>query len=147
MIARLASGCFGLALGAIALAATPSWTAAASDCIGSDFTEGVDASAREAKCLKELRASASRHRDVLVLRFDNGATKRWHSNPKACADDNAKDCVAYFLIGYHPLARVYAIGAQYYEGAGTDIVAARDGQTLSVHGIRISRRMGRPSSC
>jgi hypothetical protein len=135
MTVRLVLGCLALTVGATGSAAQPASTSAAPACVGVDFAEGVKASAREAGCLVELRKSVSRKGEVLTLRLENGATRSWRSNHKACANDEAKDCVEYFLIGYYPAARAHSILAQYYEGASVDIVGAAAGRTLSVHGV------------
>lgn len=91
--------------------------------------------AREVVCLRELGELASRKGDVLSLQLENGTSKAYQTNVKACETDDARNCVQYWLAGYHPVAHVYSIAIQYYEGSGVELVNARTGQTLLLPGV------------
>src|SRR5215471_7745042 len=95
-------------------------------CIGVDFDfdERAQVAPREATCLRELRKSASRKGDLLTLRLENGTSKTYRDNPKPCDIGDARNCVHYSLVGYHPRARVYSILVQYYEKSRCDLVSA-----------------------
>ena len=71
----------------------------------------------------------------MSLRLENGETKTYRNDPKACANDDATNCVYYGLGGYHPAAHIYLILIQYYEGSGSELVSARTGKTLSFSGV------------
>jgi hypothetical protein len=108
--------------------------APATGCVGVDFDdddEHAQAAPREATCLRELRKTANRKGDLLTLRLENGASKIYRNNPKACDDDHAH-CVLYSLVGYHPAAHLYSILIQYYEGGRCDLVSARTGKAMSL---------------
>lgn len=96
--------------------------------------ENQKASAREADCLRKLGPLVSRKGEQLTLRIENGTSKVYRDNSKACASDDAKNCVMHSLVGYHPAARVYSILIGYYEGGTTELVSGRTGTTLTVGG-------------
>ena len=80
-------------------------------------------------------ASQIRNKNLLSLLLENGETKTYRNDPKACANDDATNCVYYGLGGYHPAAHIYLILIQYYEGSGSELVSARTGKTLSFSGV------------
>jgi hypothetical protein len=86
--------------------------AVAASCIGSDAGT-PDPDARESICLHELRERASRTGNILSLSLDNGTSKLFRSNPDACQKDDAKNCVAYLVIGFHPSAGRYLVYVTY----------------------------------
>jgi hypothetical protein len=86
-----------------------------------------DADAQEQRCLQQLPQVASRKGNALVLHLDSGTVKTIKSNPKACMDDNPKDCVRSHLVGYHAGARLFVILRAYYEGWDYLLVSARNG--------------------
>lgn len=90
---------------------------------------------REAACLRELGKIAGRKGDVLSLRLENGQSKVYKTNTKGCETDEARNCIQYWLAGYHPVAHVYSISIQYYEGSGVELVNARTGKTLRLSGM------------
>lgn len=90
--------------------------------------------AREADCLRKLGTQASRKGEQLTLRIENGSSKVYRDNPKACTNDDSKNCVVHWLVGYHPGARVYSILITYYEGRDVELVSARTGNVLRVGG-------------
>jgi hypothetical protein len=67
-----------------------------------------------------------------LLHLDGGAVKSIKSNPKACHEDNAKDCVRSNLVGYHAVARLFLVLRSYYEGWDYLLVSARDGAETTV---------------
>jgi hypothetical protein len=92
--------------------------------------------AREVVCLRELgKLAASRKGDVLSLQLENGKSKAYQTNVRACETDDARNCVQYWLAGYHPVAHVYSIAIQYYEGSSVELVNARTGKTLLLPGV------------
>ena len=97
-------------------------------------TEDQKAEARQAECLRTLGTKVIRKGEQLTLRIENGKSKVYRDNPKACASDDAKNCIAHWLVGYHPGARVYSILIGYYEGSNVELVSARTGQVLRVGG-------------
>src|ERR1700729_1780412 len=104
--------------------------AAVASCIGSD-AGSADPEAREAVCLRELRARASRKGNVLSLKLDDGKNKTYRSNPQACHDDLADKCVNYYLVGYHPSAGRYLVFVTGYEASECKLVSARDGRATT----------------
>jgi hypothetical protein len=94
-----------------------------------------NAEAQEARCLGQLAQLASRKGNSLVLRLDGGETKIFASNPRACDTDEARDCIRYCLVGYHPQARLFLIGIGYYEGGSFLMVSARDGTETKLGSI------------
>ena len=97
-------------------------------------TADQKAEAREADCLRKLGAPVSRKGERLTLKIENGTSKIYQDNPKACANDDAQNCVVHWLVGYHPGARVYSILITYYEGSNVELVSARTGNILRVGG-------------
>lgn len=97
--------------------------------------EDAKLDAREAVCLRELGTLAKRNGDVLSLQLESGTSKVYRTNIKGCETDDARNCIRYRLAGYHPIARVYSMAIQYYEGSGVELVSARTGQTLLLSGV------------
>jgi hypothetical protein len=52
--------------------------------------DGEKADAVEAACLREFGKLASRKGDLLTLRLENGGSKVYRDDPKACETDDAK---------------------------------------------------------
>jgi hypothetical protein len=105
---------------------------------GSNAVCGVDienqkADALEAACLREFGKLASRKGDLLTLRLENGGSKAYQDDAKACDTDDAR-CTYYRLAAYHPKAQVYSIWIQYYEGSGFELLSARTGNLLRLSG-------------
>ena len=96
--------------------------------------EDQKAEAREVDCLRQLGPEASRKGEQLTLKIENGTSKTYEDNPKACAADDAKNCILHSLVGYEPAARVYSVLIRYYEGSNIDLVSARTGNVLKVGG-------------
>jgi len=95
--------------------------------------DGEKADVVEAACLREFGKLASRKGDLLTLRLENGESKAYRDDAKACDTDDAR-CTYYRLVAYHPKAQVYSIGIQYYEGSGFELLSARTGKVLLVSG-------------
>jgi hypothetical protein len=95
--------------------------------------ENEKADAREAACLREFEKLASRKGDLLTLRLENGGSKAYQDDAKACDTDDAR-CTYYRLAAYHPKAQVYSIWIQYYEGSGFELLSARTGNVLRLSG-------------
>jgi hypothetical protein len=91
------------------------------------LSEFKDADVQEGRCLHQLSQLANRKGTGLVLHLDGGALKTIKSNPKACANDNAKDCVRSYLVGYHAGASLFIILRNCYEGWDYLLVSARNG--------------------
>ena len=131
MIYMLVVGCLALLL--------PGYTAAQEGTKTSAATCGVDidgekADALETACLREFGRLASREGDLLTLRLENGASKVYRDDPKACETDDVKNCINHRLAAYHAEARVYSIVIQYYEGSSVELLSARTGKVLLVSG-------------
>jgi len=95
--------------------------------------ENQKADALEAACLREFGKLASRKGDLLTLRLENGGSKAYRNDAKACDTDDAR-CTYYQLAAYHPKAQVYSIWIQYYEGSGFELLSARTGNVLRLSG-------------
>lgn len=95
--------------------------------------ENQKADALEAACLREFGKLASRKGDLLALRLENGGSKAYRDDAKACDTDEAR-CTYYRLAAYHPKAQVYSIWIQYYEGSGFELLSARNGNVLRLSG-------------
>jgi hypothetical protein len=92
--------------------------------VADDFKKADE---QEQRCLKRLPRMASRKGNALVLHLDGGAAKTVRSDPKACLDDNARDCVRARLVGYHERGRLFIILKNYYEGWDYSFVSAGSG--------------------
>jgi hypothetical protein len=125
-------GWFVAALAGPATAQTPSGSV--TDTCRADIDD-QKLDVRELVCLRELGKLASRKGDVLTLRLENGTSKAYRTDIKACQTDDAQHCFRYWLAGYHPVARVYSIAIKYYEGSGVELVSARTGKTLLLSGV------------
>ena len=79
--------------------------------VADDFKKADE---QEQRCLKQLPRIANRKGNALVLHLDSGAVKTVRSDPKACQDDNAKDCVESRLVGYHERSGLFIIHNAYY---------------------------------
>jgi hypothetical protein len=117
----------------------PSYAAAQAEANAKPPTCGVDienqkADALEAACLREFGKLASREGDLLTLRLENGATKMYRDDPKACQEDDTNNCVSYRLAAYHAEAHVYSIVIGYYEGGSVELLSARTGNILRFSG-------------
>ena len=128
---------FVLAAGWLALA-LPGHAAAQAGSNAVPATCGVDipnqkADAQEAACLREFARFASRKNDLLTLRLENGRSKAYRDDAKACDADDAK-CTYYRLVAFHSKAQVYSIRIQYYEGSGFELLSARTGNVLRLSG-------------
>jgi hypothetical protein len=84
--------------------------------------------------LRELRGLASRHGELLTVKLDDGTSKTYRSDPKACESDDAQHCIHYWLVSYHPGTHIYSVGIQYYEGGAVELVSARTGNVLRLSG-------------
>ena len=131
MTSMLAAGWLALVLPGHAAAQAGS-DAAPATC-GVDI-ESQKADALEAACLREFGKFASRKGDLLTLRLENGGSKAYRDDAKACDTDDAR-CTYYRLAAYHPKAQVYSIWIQYYEGSGVELLSARTGKVLLVSGV------------
>jgi len=129
----LIAGCLAAMSAGPAAAQTAASNAVAETCRADIDDKKLDA--REVVCLRELGKLASRNGDLLSLQFENGKSKAYQTNAKACETDDARNCIQYWLAGYHPVAHVYSIAIQYYEGSGVELVNARTGQTLLLPGV------------
>jgi hypothetical protein len=96
--------------------------------------ENQKADVQEAACLREFGRLASRKGDLLTLRLENGGSKAYRDDAKACDADDAQKCTYYRLAAYHPKAQVYSIWIQYYEGSGFELLSARTGNVLRLSG-------------
>jgi hypothetical protein len=130
MIYILVSGWLALLLPGHAAAQVG--TNAAPVTCGADI-ENQKADAQEAACLREFGRLASRKGDLLTLRLENGGSKAYRDDAKACDTDDAR-CTYYRLAAYHPKAQVYSIWIQYYEGSGFELLSARTGNVLRLSG-------------
>jgi hypothetical protein len=108
------------------------------DCFGADPGDETLWTPREELCLSQLRQSASRTGELLTLRLENGQSKTYRDNQKACDEDDSENCIHYSLGGYHPQAHVYSILIRYYEGSTFELVNARTGNTLKFSGLAYS---------
>jgi len=104
--------------------------------------ENQKADALEATCLRKFGKLASREGDLLTLRLENGGSKTYRDDAKACDSDDAQKCAYYRFAAYHPKAQVYSIWIQYYEGSGFELLSARTGNVLRLSGTPyFSRRV------
>jgi len=84
--------------------------------------------------LRKFGKLASRKGDLLTLRLENGGSKTYRDDAKACDSDDAQKCAYYRFAAYHPKAQVYSIWIQYYEGSGFELLSARTGNVLRLSG-------------
>ncbi|KRR18177.1 hypothetical protein CQ14_24940 [Bradyrhizobium lablabi] len=117
----------------------PSHAVAQAGANAAPTTCGVDiehqkTDAVEAACLREFGKLASREGDLLTLRLENGASKAYRDEGKACETDDAARCISHRLAAYHPEARVYSIVIGYYEGSAAELLSGRTGNVLRLSG-------------
>jgi hypothetical protein len=103
-------------------------------CISSDPVVD-DPKARELVCLRELGDRVSRNGNVLSLKLDDGRTRLFRSNPKACENDDADHCEKYYLVGFHPASGRYLVYGTYYENSDCKMVSARSGKATSFRDV------------
>jgi hypothetical protein len=108
--------------------------AVAVSCVGSD-PDVEDVQARELICLRELGDRVSRQGNVLSIKLDDGRTRVFRSNPKACENDDAGHCEKYYLVGFHPSSGRYLVYGTYYENSDGKMVSARTGKTTSFRDV------------
>jgi hypothetical protein len=99
-------------------------------CSKAYYDHSDDAKAQEQQenlCLRILAKSAARQDDVLTLRLADGSSKTYRTNRKACDDDNGSECISYWLVGYHPTARLFILLTGDYDGFSAMFVSALDG--------------------
>jgi hypothetical protein len=123
----------GVLLAAPVLAQTAKQVVAV-HCVGSD-PEVKDPKAREIMCLRELGDRASRQGNVLSLKLDDGRTRVFRSNPKACQNDDASHCEDYYLVGFHEPSGRYLVYGTYYENSDCKMVSARSGKATSFRDV------------
>jgi hypothetical protein len=130
-IYMLAAGCLLLLLpgDAVAQAGADAAPAACSVDIADQKADVL-----EPACLREFAKFVSRDGDVLTLRLESGASKVYQDDPKACQEDDAKNCIYHRFVAYHAEARVYSIAINYYEGSSVELVSARTGNVLRFSG-------------
>jgi hypothetical protein len=131
MICAMVVGCLVLLLPGYAVAQDDTKTASAT--CGIDI-EDQKADALEAACLREFGRLANRSGDLLTLRLESGASKVYRDDPKACEDDDAKNCISHRLAAYHAEAHVYSIVIHYYEGSSVELLSAHTGNVLRLSG-------------
>jgi hypothetical protein len=125
----------GVSLTASAMAqAAKEGSASTTNCVGSD-PDVADPKARELVCLRELGDRVSRKGNVLSLKLDDGRTKVFKSNPKACENDDASHCERYYLVGFHPPSGRYLVYATFYENSDCAMVSARTGKVTSFRDV------------
>jgi hypothetical protein len=81
----------------------------------------------EQRCLAQLKGIASRAGDILTLKLDNGQTKTFRSETKACDEADAEKCLKYWLTAYLPALRAFIIDASAWEAGGVAYVSRRSG--------------------
>jgi hypothetical protein len=128
---------FALATSLSVLTMSPSHSAPVSPDTYCGKTEPIlkevikDSAPQEARCLRWLSQWASRKGNALLLTLDGGVVKTYKNNPKACRNDDANNCIQYYLLGYHAEARLFFVWVQYYEAHEVILVSARDGTETS----------------
>lgn len=86
---------------------------------------------KEAKCVAELHGMASRSGDVLILKLDNGITKTFRSNRKAC-DESAENCELTILIGYMPPQHMFVLKQIGLDIVGFVAVSGQNGKSFQL---------------
>lgn len=121
-------------LAAPAVAQTLKDKTSTASCVGSDpIVE--DPNARELICLRELGDRVGRSGNVLSLKLDDGRTRVFRSNPKACENDQADRCERYYLVGFHSASGRYLVYATFYENSNCAMVSARTGKVTSFRDV------------
>jgi hypothetical protein len=86
---------------------------------------------KEATCLADLHGLASRTGDLLKLKLDDGKTRTFRSNPKAC-DDDAQNCNVTALVGFMPPLHMFVLRSGGYEIVRYLVVSGRDGKSFDL---------------
>ena len=81
----------------------------------------------ERTCLAQLRGLASRDGDVLRLTLENGKTKTFTDESRACQQHDAGKCLQYRLAAYYPIPKFFVIDWLAYESSRALGVSHRTG--------------------
>jgi len=78
-------------------------------------------------CLARLRGLAARFGASLHLTLQNGTTKTFNSDFKACQDGDADKCIQYWFRAHLPAQQAVLLQADEYESGATLFVSLRSG--------------------
>jgi hypothetical protein len=79
-----------------------------------------------AECLQRLQGLAVREGEMLRLNLENGQTKVYTSNAKACAEGPG-DCLVFQLVAFYPSMQSFVVAASSYECGHYELVSRRSG--------------------
>jgi hypothetical protein len=94
------------------------------------YPDSVDVAAMqnaERICLSRLRGLATRAGADLHLTLQNGTTKTFTSDYKACQDGDADKCIQYWFRTHLPAQQAVLLQADEYESGATLFVSLRSG--------------------
>ena len=87
----------------------------------------------EADCLLRLKGIARREGDVLRIKLQNGKTKIYKSDRKACdSTTNVDGCIVHEFAIYYPAVNAFAVDIGFYEGGQAEVGSTRTGQVVTL---------------
>jgi len=86
-------------------------------------------------CLPLFKGLATQDGDKLQLNLENGKTKTYTSNRKACDADDGGKCINFKIVGFYPRIQSLLVAVGYYEEAGYELVSRRTGKVLQISSI------------
>jgi hypothetical protein len=105
-------------------------------CDYTGLTQFTEFRAAEIGCLGKHREKVSRAGERLIVHFDNGETKEYASNRKACDEGPAQDCSDFLFFGYIQAANSVVIRRGCDEGCNDILlVSLFDGATVETESI------------
>jgi hypothetical protein len=86
----------------------------------------------ERTCLAQLKGLASRDGDVLRLTLENGKSKTFTDQSRACQDHDAERCLNYRVVSYYSAAKLFVLKVLAYESFGALAVSRRTGASTKL---------------
>jgi hypothetical protein len=86
----------------------------------------------ERACLAQLKGLASREGDVLKLTLENGKSKTFTDQSRACEDHDAERCLKYRIVSYYAAAKLFVLEVLAYESFGALAVSRRTGASTKM---------------
>jgi hypothetical protein len=102
------------------------------NCRSGNAKENQDLIELERACLAKLRGFASREGDVLRLTLENGKSKTFADETRACQQHDAEKCLRYRLAAYYPSPKLFVIDWLAYESSRALVVSRRTGATTTL---------------
>jgi len=90
-----------------------------------------DKNVESAGCLQRFKELAAREGEVLQLDLENGKTKVYTGNRKACEDGPDK-CLVFLLTAFYPSLQSFLVLASSYECGHYELISRRNGSVVKI---------------